>query len=141
MPCWCLFVSRVGERSCPGCAASRRLPDAPPFYLHARLGMRRLEYQLQPVADPPLAVLVPVGERWVDESSRRTCPAFVVARQRRLQFCVELRMYRYRHRLAVRVLARLRWDKLNHPAFEIDRVPSEAAAVAETEACVDSDCE
>ena len=40
---------------------------SPPFYLHARLDMRRLEYQLQPVADPPLAVLVPVGEHWIDK--------------------------------------------------------------------------
>ena len=45
----------------------RRLRSAgsSPFYSHARLDMRRLEYQLQPVADSPLAVLVPVGERWV----------------------------------------------------------------------------
>ena len=39
--------------------------SSPPFYLHACLDMRRLEDQLQPVADPPLAVLVPVGKRWV----------------------------------------------------------------------------
>ena len=38
-----------------------------PFYLHACLDMRRLEDQLQPVTDPPLAVLVPVGEHWIDK--------------------------------------------------------------------------
>ena len=52
------------------CVAERvegrlRSARAPPFYLHACLDMRRLEYQLQPVTDPPLAVLVSVGKRGV----------------------------------------------------------------------------
>ena len=55
------------------------------------------------IASKTVVAMRQVGLR----SSRRTCSAFVVARQRRLQFCVELRMYRNRHRLAVRVLARL----------------------------------
>ena len=38
---------------------------SPPFYSHARLDVRRLEDQLQPVTDPPLTVLVPVSKRWV----------------------------------------------------------------------------
>ena len=41
--------------------------DSPPFYLHACLDMRCLEYQFQPVAYSPSAVLVVVGKRGVNE--------------------------------------------------------------------------
>ena len=50
-------------------------------------------------------------------------------------------MYRNRHRLAVRVLARLRRNELYHPAFEVDRVPGEAAAVAEAKPGVEAEGE
>ena len=44
-----------------------------PFYLHARLDMRRLEDQLQPMAYSPLAVLVVVGDCRIDESRGGEC--------------------------------------------------------------------
>ena len=63
--------SRIGGKGdeCVAKGVEGRLRGAgsPPFYLHACLDMRRLEDQLKATADSPLAVLVPVGERRIDE--------------------------------------------------------------------------
>ena len=55
------------EGMAKGVEGRLRGTGSPPFYSDACLDMRCLEDQLQPVTDPPLAVLVVVGERWVYE--------------------------------------------------------------------------
>lgn len=47
------------------------------------------------------------------------------------------RMDRDRHRPTMHVLLRFGRDELDDPAFKVDALPFEAAAVAEAEACVD----
>jgi len=78
-------IGGKGDEGVPK-GVERRLGRAgsSPFYLHARLDIRRLEDQLQPVADSPLAVLVPVGERGFTkaEAENALLVSFRVSRRR-----------------------------------------------------------
>ena len=62
---------------------------------------------------------------------------------RRQRFCGYVlplgrtRMDRDRHRPTMHVLLRFGRDELDDPAFKVDALPFEAAAVAEAEACVE----
>ena len=77
--------------------------------------------------------------RW--QRSRRTYAGGCgMRRQRFCGYVLPLgrtRMDRDRHRPTMHVLLRFGRDELDDPAFKVDALPFEAAAVAEAEACVE----